>query len=346
MKAIGYTESLDIQNPNALQDLDLPKPVAQGRDLLIQVKAIAVNPVDAKVRRRRTGTAEEPVVLGWDAVGEVVAVGEDVTLFKTGDLVYYAGDLNRQGTNAEFQRVDERIVGHKPKSLSPAEAAALPLTSITAYEMLFEHLQLQKQAPETKTTTQEVLLVVGAAGGVGSILLQLAKALTGATVIATASRPESKDWVQQLGADYVLDHTQPLAEQMAELTQKEGLGSLTHVASLNATDAYFDSYIDMLAPFGRIALIDDPQQPLNYMAMKPKSLSLHIEFMYARSMFQAADMIEQHYLLNHVAELIDQGYVKTTLGKHLGTINAANLRAAHAELEAGAAIGKLVLEGF
>ncbi|EAR09252.1 zinc-binding alcohol dehydrogenase family protein [Reinekea blandensis] len=346
MKAIGYTESLDIQNPNALQDLDLPKPVAQGRDLLIQVKAIAVNPVDTKIRRRRAGTEDEPVVLGWDAVGEVVAVGEDVTLFEIGDQVYYAGDLNRQGTNAEFQRVDERIVGHKPKTLSPAEAAALPLTSITAYEMLFEHLQLQKQTPETKTTTQEVLLVVGAAGGVGSILLQLAKALTGATVIATASRPESVDWVRQLGADYVLDHTQPLAEQMAELTQKEGLGSLTHVASLNATDAYFDSYIEMLAPFGRIALIDDPQQPLNYMAMKPKSLSLHIEFMYARSMFQAVDMIEQHHLLNHVAELIDQGYVKTTLGKHLGTINATNLRAAHAELEAGSAIGKLVLEGF
>lgn len=346
MKAIGYTESLDIQNPNALQTFELPTPVAEGRDLLIKVQAIAVNPVDTKVRRRRAAENGTPVVLGWDAVGEVTAVGEDVSLFKVGDLVYYAGDLNRQGSNAEYQRVDERIVGHKPKSLSPAEAAALPLTTITAYEMLFEHLQLQQQSPDTKTTTQEVLLVVGAAGGVGSILLQLAKTLTGATVIATASRPSSVDWVRQLGADYVIDHTQSLSEQMAELSSQEGIGPVTHVASLNATDAYFDSYVDMLAPFGRIALIDDPQQPLNYMAMKPKSLSLHIEFMYARSMFQAHDMIEQHRLLNHVAELIDQGYLKTTVGKHLGAITAENLRAAHAELEAGKAIGKLVLEGF
>lgn len=346
MKAIGYTESLDISDTNSLQDIELPTPTPQGRDLLIKIHSIAVNPVDTKIRKRRAAENGQPVVLGWDAVGEVVATGDDATLFKAGDLVYYAGELNRQGTNAEYQLVDERIVGLKPKSLSDAEAAALPLTTITAYEMLFEHLQLQKQTPETKTTTQEVLLVVGAAGGVGSILVQLAKALTGATVIATASRPESVDWCRQLGADYILDHTQSLTEQMAELVSKEGLSTLTHVASLNATDRYFDSYVEMLAPFGRIALIDDPQQPLNYMAMKPKSLSLHIEFMYARSTFKAPDMIEQHRLLNHVAELIDQGYVKTTLGKNMGTINAENLRAAHAELEAGKAIGKLVLEGF
>lgn len=346
MKAIGYIESLPIDNEKSLQDIELPKPEAKGRDLLIKVKAIAVNPVDTKIRKRRAGEDGNPVVLGWDAVGEVVAAGEDASLFDVGETVYYAGALMRQGSNAEYQLVDERIVGRKPKSLSDADAAALPLTTITAYEMLFEHLQLHKQAPETTTTTKEVLLIVGAAGGVGSIMIQLAKALTGATVIATASRESTQTWVKDLGADFVIDHSQPLKPQVDALVEKEGLGSVTHVASLNHTDSYFDSYVEMLAPFGRICLIDDPQQPLNYMSMKPKSLSLHIEFMYARSTFGTEDMVEQHHLLNHVAELIEQGYVKATTGKNMGTINAANLRAAHAELEAGKAIGKLVLEGF
>ncbi len=308
----------------------------------MKVKAIAVNPVDYKIRQNVTPDAGEFKVIGWDAVGEVVASGAAVTQFKPGDQVYYAGDLNRQGSNAEYQLVDERIVGNKPKSLSDAEAAALPLTTITAWEILFEHLALQQQSPDSTAQSNEVLLVVGAAGGVGSILIQLAKAITGATIIATASRQSSQDWVKKLGAHHVVDHTRPLQPQIEAL----GIGQVTHVASLNSTDSYFETYIELLAPFGRIAMIDDPAKPLPVMKMKLKSLSLHIEFMFARSMFNATDMIEQSRLLNRVADLVDQGYLQTTSGKNLGQINAKNLKAAHAELESGKAIGKIVLEGF
>jgi len=281
-------------------------------------------------------------VLGWDAVGEVVATGEAVTQFKPGDQVYYAGDLNRQGSNAEYQLVDERIVGSKPKSLSDTEAAALPLTTITAWEMLFEHLAIKRQSADLEETSDEVILVVGAAGGVGSILIQIAKTITGATIIATASRESSQAWVKNLGADHVVDHTKPLGPQVEAL----GIGQVTHVASLTNTDSYFDTYTELLVPFGKIAMIDDPAEPLDYMKMKPKSLSLHIEFMYARSMFNAADIDEQSKLLTRVSDLIDQGYIQTTVGKSLGTINAANLKTAHAELESGQAIGKIVLQGF
>jgi zinc-binding alcohol dehydrogenase family protein len=256
-------------------------------------------------------------------------------------MVYYAGDLNRQGSNAEYQLVDERLVGSKPKSLSDAEAAALPLTAITAWEMLFEHLAIKQHSPGSTAKSDEVILVVGAAGGVGSILLQLAKAITGATIVATASRESSQAWVKKLGAHHVVDHTKPLQPQIEAL----GLGKVTHVASLNSTDAYFESYTELLAPFGKIAMIDDPK-PFDVMKMKPKSLSLHIEFMFARSMFKAADMDEQSRLLNRVSDLIDQGYIQTTVAKNLGPINANNLKAAHAELETGRAIGKIVLQGF
>ena len=345
MKAIGYTQSLPVADPDSLTDIELPQPTAGGHDLLVRVRAIAVNPVDYKIRQRVTPGTGEYKVLGWDAVGVVVATGDRVTQFEPGDLVYYAGDLNRQGSNAEFQLVDERLVGNKPKSLSDAEAAALPLTSITAWELLFEHLSIQQQAPGATEATDEVILVVGAAGGVGSILLQLAKAITGATVIATASRESSRDWVKKLGADHVIDHTQPLQPQVETLI-RNGLGQVTHVASLNSTGSYFESYTELLAPFGRIAMIDDPEKRLDVMKMKPKSQSLHIEFMFARSMFKAPDMIEQSRLLNRVAELVDTGHIQTTVGKHLGAINAANLRTAHAELESGKSIGKIVLEGF
>lgn len=342
MKAVGYRQSLPITDPNSLMDIELPQPVASGHDLLVKVRAIAVNPVDFKIRQRRAPAEGEHKVLGWDAVGEVVATGEEVTLFQPGDMVFYAGDLNRQGSNAEFQLVDERIVGRKPKSLSDAEAAALPLTTITAWELLFEHLGIQQQSTDSSAQSDEVILVIGAAGGVGSILLQLARALTGATLIATASRASSSEWVKKLGAHHVVDHTKPLQPQIEAL----GLGPVTHVASLHSTDAYFDSYIELLAPFGRIAMIDDPETPLDAMKMKPKSLSLHIEFMFARSMFQAKDMDEQGKLLNSLSDLIDRGLVKTTIGKNLGTINAEHLRTAHGELESGRAIGKIVLEGF
>ncbi|WP_022953208.1 zinc-binding alcohol dehydrogenase family protein [Leucothrix mucor] len=341
MKAIGYTQSLPVTNVESLIDFEMPQPTATGRDLLVKVKAIAVNPADWKVRLYMPPAEGETKVIGWDAVGEVIATGDEVTNFKAGDIVYYAGDITRPGSNAEFQLVDERIVGNKPKSLSDAEAAALPLTAITAYEILFEHLQIAKQSPDTKTKSDEVILVTGAAGGVGSILVQLAKAITGATVIGTASRESSAEWVKNLGADYIVDHTKPLTAQIEAL----GIGAVTHVASLNSTDSYFESYTEVLAPFGKIAMIDDPES-LDITKLKMKSLSLHWEFMFARSMFNAADMIEQSRLLNHVADLIDQGHIKTTLGQHMGTINAENLRAAHASLEEGRAIGKIVLEGF
>jgi zinc-binding alcohol dehydrogenase family protein len=342
MKAVGYTRSLPISDPESLTDIELPQPIATGRDLLVKVKAIAVNPVDYKIRQRMAPEDDNYKVLGWDAVGEVVATGEAATQFKPGDEVYYAGALMRQGCNAEYQLVDERLAGRKPKSLNDAEAAALPLTTITAWEMLFEHLEIKQQSPDSTEKSDEVILVVGAAGGVGSIFLQLAKVMTGATIIATASRESSQAWVKKLGADHVIDHTKPLQPQIEAL----GIGQIKHVASLTNTDSYFETYIELLVPFGRIAMIDDPSESLDVMKMKFKSLSLHIEFMYARSMFNAADMDEQSRLLTHVADLIDQGYIETTVGKNLGTINAANLKAAHEELESGKSIGKIVLEGF
>ena len=342
MKAIGYTKSLPINDPDSLVDIELPQPIASGQDLLIKVKAIAVNPVDYKIRQNYPSEDENYKVIGWDAVGEVVATGESATQFKPGDVVFYAGALTRQGSNAEYQLVDERLVGNKPKSLSDAEAAALPLTSITAWEILFEHLDIKQQLPDSTKKSEEVILVIGAAGGVGSILIQLAKAITGATVIATASRESSQAWVKKLGADHVIDHTKPLLPQVESL----GIGQVTHVASLNRTDSYFESYTEMLTPFGKIAMIDDPEKPLDVMKLKQKSLSLHIEFMFARSMFNTPDMGEQGRLLNRVSDLIDQGYIQTTVGKNLGTINANNLKAAHEILESGKSIGKIVLQGF
>ena len=342
MKAIGFKKSLPIVDPESLKDIELPQPLATGQDLLVKIKAIAVNPVDYKIRLNIPPAEGEYKVIGWDAVGEVVATGEAATQFQPGDEVYYAGDLNRQGSNAEFQLVDERIVGSKPKSLTDAEAAALPLTTITAWEMLFEHLTIKQQSPDSKEKSGEVILVVGAAGGVGSILVQLAKSITGATIIGTASRESSQAWVKKLGADHVVDHTKPIGPQVEAL----GIGQVTHVASLTNTDSYFETYIELLAPFGKIAMIDDPSTPLDVMKMKFKSLSLHIEFMFARSMFKAADMNEQSRLLNRVADLVDQGYIQTTAGKNLGTINAANLKTAHEELESGRSIGKIVLQGF
>ena len=350
MKAIGYTKPLPINEPESLIDIEIPQPIATGHDVLVRISAISVNPVDYKIRQSvypsTSSTAGEGYkVLGWDAVGEVVATGEKVTQFKPGDAVYYAGDLNRQGSNAEYQLVDERLVGTKPKSLSDAEAAALPLTAITAWEMLFDHLAVKQQSPDSTNRSNEVILVVGAAGGVGSIFLQLAKALSGATIIATASRESSQAWVKKLGADHVIDHTQPLQPQIDTLIKHKDIGQVTHIASLNSTDSYFESYTELLVPFGKIAMIDDPQS-LDVMKMKPKSLSLHIEFMFARSMFNAKDMAEQSHLLNRVSDLVDQGYIETTAGKNLGIINAANIKEAHKELESGRSIGKIVLQGF
>lgn len=337
MKAIGYIHSRPIDADDALLDIQLPEPTPGPRDLLVEVRAISVNPVDTKVRQRAEPAAGEYKVLGWDAAGVVRAVGSEVSLFRPGDEVFYAGDLTRPGSNAELQLVDERIVGAKPASLDFAQAAALPLTSITAWELLFERLQIA----EGPGSAGQSLLIVGAAGGVGSILVQLARHLTGVTVIGTASRAETREWVRDLGAHHVIDHGKPLSEEL----QRIGIGQVSHVASLTHTDSHLQQIVASLRPQGRLGLIDDPAN-LNVSLLKQKSLSLHWEFMYTRSMFQTDDMIEQHRLLQRVSSLVDQGVLRTTLGEHFGRIDAANLRRAHALLESGKAKGKIVLEGF
>ncbi|NMZ62173.1 zinc-binding alcohol dehydrogenase family protein [Pseudomonas nitroreducens] len=337
MKAIGYTQSLPSSDANSLLDIQLPEPTPGPRDLLVEVRAVSVNPVDTKVRQRAQPAEGQHKVLGWDASGVVRAVGSEVSLFKPGDKVWYAGDLTRPGSNAELQLVDERIVGAMPQSLDFAHAAALPLTTITAWELLFDRLQVAAGS----ASKGQSLLIVGAAGGVGSILTQLARQLTGMTVIGTASRPETQEWVRNLGAHHVIDHRKPLSEELKRI----GIGEVTHVASLNQTEQHLPEIVASLRPQGRLALIDDPEN-LDVRLLKQKSLSLHWEFMYTRSMFQTDDMIEQHKLLQRVAGLIDSGVLKTTLGEHFGKIDAANLRRAHALLESNTAKGKIVLEGF
>lgn len=335
MKAIAITRAAQgNSNLDFLSDIELPQPQASGHDLLVEVKAISVNPVDTKVRAGFN--ADTLRVLGWDAVGVVKAVGQAVTLFQPGDEVWYAGALTRPGSNSEYQLVDERIVAHKPKTLDNAQAAALPLTAITAWEMLFDRLGINENGNEG-----DVLLIVGAAGGVGSIMTQLARKLTRLTVIGTASRPASQQWVKELGAHHVIDHSKPLTEELARI----GIAQVTHVASLNNTQEHYQQLINALQPHGKLALIDDPES-LDALPLKVKSISLHWEFMFTRSMFTTRDIIEQHNLLTRVAQLIDQGVLKTTLGEHFGTINAANLRKAHALLESQRAVGKIVLEGF
>lgn len=338
MKAVGYTSPRPIHATDALQDIDLPKSVAKGRDLLVRVLAVSVNPVDTKIRRSASPPAGEARVLGWDAVGIVEATGPDSRLFKAGDAVFYAGAIDRPGTNAEYHLVDERIVGTRPASLSDAEAAAMPLTAITAFEALFDRLDIRRPVPGAANA----ILIVGGAGGVGSIAIQLVKALTDVTVIATASRPETKDWVRVLGADHVIDHGKPLSSEVAAL----GIGAPAFVFSTVQTDQHYDQIIELIAPQGRLALIDDPEKPLDIMKLKRKSLSLHWELMFTRSLYGTADMAEQGKLLNEISGLVDAGRIRSTLAENFGTINAANLMRAHAQIESGKARGKIVLEGF
>lgn len=341
MKAIGFLTTQEGTAAEALTDIEIDRPTPSGRDLLVQVNAVSVNPVDTKVRSRSKGTGGTHQVLGWDAVGEVIAVGEQVTTYQPGDKVWYAGDITRPGANAEYHLVDERIVGKRPVTLSEAEAAAIPLTAITAWELLFDRLNLEQISGDDKTPGVR-LLIVGAAGGVGSILIQLAKQLTGATVIGTASRPESQTWVKDLGADYVIDHRQPFSEQLSRI----GIDNVTHTIGLNHTEDHFDQLIEVLAPQGKFALIDDPEALLDIRKLKQKSISLHWELMFTRSMFETDDMTKQRDLLNRVAELIDAGSIRTTVGAHYGAICAKNLRRAHRDIESGKSIGKIVLEGF
>jgi len=342
IKAIGYQDNLAIDNAQALQDITLDKPTASGHDILVEVKAISVNPVDYKIRQSRPAPEGEYAVIGWDAAGIVTAVGEEVSLFSVGDKVYYAGDLTRSGSNAEYQLVDERIVGHMPASLSFAEAAALPLTTITAWEMLFERLQVPVSDSASGENTNDVsVLVVGAAGGVGSILTQLLKTRTSATIIGTASREESVQWLKDLGADHVINHHNPLFDEL----QKTGINEVDYVISLNNTEDHYAEIIKCLKPQGKLGLIDDPKS-LDANPLKTKCLSLHWEFMFTRSMFHTPDMIEQHHLLAEVAKMIDAGEIKTTVAYNLGTITAEHVRHAHQMLENQQAHGKIVLEGW
>ena len=337
MKAVGYTQSLPIDDPQALFDFEADKPEPKGRDIRVAVKAISVNPVDFKVRKRAQPPAGDTKILGYDAAGVVDAVGPEVSMFKPGDAVFYAGSILRQGTNAEFHLVDERIVGRKPASLDFTQSAALPLTAITAWELLFDRLGV---APG-KSLDARTLLIIGGAGGVGSILIQLARRLTGLTVVATASRPETVTWCEDLGAHAVIDHSKPMKPQIEALK----LPPVALIASLTGTEQHYKALADLIAPQSKFGLIDDPAE-FSMIAFKNKAVSVHWESMFTRSSFQTPDMIAQHHLLNDVADLIDKGVLRTTLDKTFGTINAANLKRAHALLESGKSHGKIVLAGW
>ncbi|QIB52301.1 zinc-binding alcohol dehydrogenase family protein [Pseudomonas sp. OIL-1] len=339
MKAIAHFKCLPVDHPDALVEIDVPEPSPGARDLLVEVKAVSVNPVDTKVRQGYVPHEDEsqPRILGWDAAGVVKAVGSDVTSFKPGDKVWYAGSLIRPGSNSELQLVDERIAGFMPESLNFAQAAAMPLTSLTAWELLFDRLGVARDT----TDRGQTLLIIGAAGGAGSILTQLARQLTGLTIVGTASRPETQAWVTELGAHHVIDHSKPLSEELKRI----GVGEVSYVASLTQTDRHYEQIVESLKPQGRLGLIDDPET-LDALPLKRKSLSLHWELMYTRSLYETEDMQAQHNILNEVARQIDAGVLRTTVGENFGRIGAANLLRAHALLESGKAKGKIVLEGF
>ena len=359
MKAVGYQTPSPIDTPDSLLDLTLPEPKPSGRDLLVEVRAVSVNPVDAKVRATaKPFDGDQYRILGYDASGIVRSVGSDVTLFQPGDEVFYAGSITRSGTNAELHLVDERIVARKPATLSFAHAAALPLTSITAWELLFDRFNIPRiaSAPAPSTVAaghlhpapaspplqrSKAILVIGGSGGVGSILIQLARQLTELTIIATASRPETRQWASQLGAHHVIDHAQPMKPQLDAI----GIPQVEYIASLTATAQHYPGIVELLAPQGKIGVIDDPPT-LDAKPLKRKAASLHWEFMFARPVFETPDMIAQHHLLSEVAALVDAGTLRSTHSSSLGTINAANLKEAHRLIESGKAQGKLVLEGF
>ena len=334
MRAIEYVSAGPIDREDALVEIEVPAPTPGPRDLLVDVRGVSVNPVDVKLRAHESPDQGHRI-LGFDAAGVVVSVGSEVTRFAPGDAVYYAGDITRPGTNAALHLVDERIVGRKPTSLSFAEAAGMALTSITAWELLFDSLGLAEGGGEGQS-----LLVIGGAGGVGSILVQLAKRLTRLTVVATASRPETVAFVEELGADHVVDHRASLVSQLAD----RGLQP-RYVASLTHTAQHFDAIVELIAPRGRIALIDDPPA-LDALPLKRKALSLCWELMFTRPMFETTDLHVQHELLCRVADLLDDGTLACTVRRHAGALSVEGLKAAHALQETGRAIGKTVLDGF
>lgn len=337
MKAIGYQQAGPIDRPDAFVDIELADPTPSGRDILVRVDAVSVNPVDYKIRSNVSPVAGEWKVIGWDACGEVVATGDQVTRFAKGDAVYYAGSLDRPGSNSQLHCVDERIVGHKPPRLPPDEAAALPLVAITAWEMLFDRLDIRRAVPGAAPA----IVIMGGSGGVGSIAIQLVRALTDLTVVATASRPETIAWARKLGAHHVVDHSRPLAEAIAEL----GIGAPGFVFSTSHTDRHLPEIVEFMAPQGRFGLIDDPQS-LDIGGFKRKSISVHWELMFTRPLYATRDMVEQGNLLDEVARLVDAGKLVSTVTRRYTPINADNLKLAHRHLESGKAFGKTVLYGF
>lgn len=337
MKVVGYYEAGSIDRSNALLNIEMPEPVLRERDILVRVRAVSVNQVDTKLRAGARPREGQATILGFDASGIVEAIGPEVTLFKVGDEVYYAGSIKRPGTYAELHAVDERIVGHKPLSLGWGEAAALPLTALTAWELLFDRLRIARR----RDTPAGSILIVNGAGGVGSMLVQLARQQTNLTVIATASRPESIAWVENFGAHHVISHHQPLGEQLAEI----GVSQVNYVASLSASESHLPTFAKIIAPQGSLALIDAPKS-FDIVSLRDKSITVAWEGMFTRSNYQTDDMIAQHHVLEEVAHLIDEGIIRTTMTRELGPINAANLITAHRHLESGTAIGKTVLTGF
>lgn len=337
MKIISFRQSLPISDPESFLELNAEKPLPEARDLLVEIRAVGINPVDAKIRAGGGpgSPSGELKILGWDAAGIVRAIGSEVTLFAPGDEVFYAGSVDRPGCYAEFQCVDERIVGRKPKNIGFAESAAMPLTTITAWEMLFDRLKIDR-------AQEGSLLILGGAGGVGSIATQLARELTRLRVVATASRPDTRDWCMNMGAHYVIDHRQPLAGQVKEIVS----GGVDYVLALTKVEDHFEELIESMAPQSAMALIENPARALDITKLKSKSIGLHWEFMFTRSRFQTADMGEQGRLLTEVGELMDAGRIRTTLQANFGQITAKNMRQAHAAVESGRTIGKIVLSAF
>ena len=334
MKAVGLYKYLPIDNPESLLDLEVEAPVAAGHDLLVEVKAISVNPVDTKRRAPKDLVETTPKILGWDAAGVVKAAGPDCELFKPGDPVYYAGSVIRPGANCQFHLVDERIVGRKPATLSYAEAAALPLTTLTAWELMFERMGISKTGTGRENAAGKSVLILGGAGGVGSIAIQLAKKLARLKVTASASRPESIAWCKGLGADETVDHLQPIE------------GEYDFVLCFSSSDFYWNAFPKITKAQGKIGLIVRTIRPVDLAILHDKSITVCLEGMFTRSTFQTPDMAAQHALLDETAGLIEAGVLKTTLTSNLGKINAANLRRAHRMLEEGHVTGKLVLEGW
>ncbi len=335
MKAVGFKTSLPITEAESFIDFEIATPQPTGREILVKVKAAGVNPVDFKVRQNsaKEKILDIPKIIGWDAAGIVEAVGSDVTLFKAGDEVYYAGDITKNGSNAEFQLVDERIVGKKPVKLTYAEAAAMPLTTLTAWEILFDRMRINEK------DKGKSILIIGGAGGVGSIAIQIAKKIAGLTVVATASRAESVEWCKRQGADYVVNHRDLVNEVRAA-----GFQQVDFILDFVDVNQYWDAFVELIRPQGAIGSISDPTQPVNLRQLKSKSVSFHWELMFTRSMFQTADITEQHNILNQAAGLFDNGTLQSTLTTTLSGLSAANFKNAHRKLESGSTIGKIVIE--